>query len=74
MLAEQQVSIIAAFWTATNQPYRQSYVTTYKNTPAIVGWNIGDDVNWPPVTPRYTPAALAARHEEIKGYSSAQLT
>lgn len=44
----------------------------FKNHPAILGWNIGDDFSIP--RKGYTPASIRAKHDKVKAISQSQCT
>ena len=68
------VKLIAQYYWDGGQSYRQSLVTGLKDNAAILGWNVADDVNFPPSSPNYTPSALSVKAQEIKGYAPNNLT
>ncbi len=45
---------------------RASIVGRFRDSPAIIAWDIADDVNWPPDEPEITPAELRRRRDEFR--------
>ena len=55
-------------------PQRAQIVNRMKNQSAILGWNVGDDVNFPGTNPRHPAQELKSRSDEIKSLDSKHIT